>query len=67
MQVVRNSIPDAVEDATFRALEKTPADRFAKMQDFADALGEAEAEASLLRTSARRRTVRRRSPPRKRP
>ena len=54
MQVVRNAIPDAVEDVTFRALEKTPADRFPTMKDFAEALGEAEAEASLLRTSARR-------------
>ena len=54
MQVVRNSIPDAVEDATFRALEKTPADRYPSMKEFAEALGEAEAEASLLRTSARR-------------
>jgi len=54
MQVVRNSVPDAVEDATFRALEKTPADRFPSMKEFAEALGEAEAEASLLRTSARR-------------
>ncbi len=51
MQVVRNSIPDAVEDATFRALEKTPADRYPSMKEFAEALGEAEAEASLLRTS----------------
>lgn len=54
MQVVRNSIPDAVEDATFRALEKTPADRYPSMKEFAEALAEAEAEASLLRTSARR-------------
>ncbi len=54
MQVVRNSIPDAVEDAVFRALEKTPADRYPTMKEFAEALGEAEAEASLLRTSARR-------------
>ena len=54
MQVVRNSIPDAVEDAVFRALEKTPADRYPTMKEFAEALGEAEVEASLLRTSARR-------------
>ncbi len=54
MQVVRNSIPDAVEDATFRALEKTPADRYANMKELAEALGEAEAEAALLRTSSRR-------------
>ena len=39
MQVVRNSVPDAVEDATFRALEKTPADRFPSMKEFAEALG----------------------------
>ena len=38
----------------FRALEKTPADRYPSMKEFAEALGEAEAEASLLRTSARR-------------
>jgi serine/threonine-protein kinase len=54
MQVVRNSVPDAVEDAVFRALEKTPADRYPSMKEFAEALSEAEAEASLLRTSARR-------------
>ena len=54
MQVVRNSVPDAVEDAVFRALEKTPADRYPSMKEFAEALGEAEAEAALLRTSARR-------------
>ncbi len=56
MQVVRPSIPDAVEDATFRSLEKTPADRYPTMREFIDALHEAEAEASLLRTSARRAT-----------
>ena len=38
LQVVRHSIPDEVEDAVMRALEKTPADRFATVRDFADAL-----------------------------
>ena len=62
MQVVRNSVPDAVEDAVFRALEKTPADRYPSMKEFAEALGEAEAEASLLRTSARRASSTPRTP-----
>jgi eukaryotic-like serine/threonine-protein kinase len=54
MQVVRSSIPDEVEDATMQALEKTPADRFQTMQEFADVLGEAEADAAMQRTAARR-------------
>ena len=54
MQVVRSSIPDEVEDATMQALEKTPADRFQTMQEFAEVLGEAEADAAMQRTAARR-------------
>ncbi|MFL5511605.1 MAG: serine/threonine-protein kinase, partial [Gemmatimonadales bacterium] len=42
LQVVRNSIPDEVEDAIMRALEKTPADRFPTIRDFADALAEVD-------------------------
>ena len=42
LQVVRNSVPDEVEDAIMRALEKTPADRFATIRDFADALAEVD-------------------------
>jgi eukaryotic-like serine/threonine-protein kinase len=41
LQVVRNSIPDEVEDAIMRALEKTPADRFPTIREFAEALAEA--------------------------
>src|ERR1700716_4000807 len=38
LSVVRQSIPEDVEDAVLRALEKVPADRFATAADFADAL-----------------------------
>ena len=62
LQVVRQSIPDEVEDAVMRALEKTPADRFQTMVQFAEVLEGAEAETALQRTAARRAaTVRRAS------
>ena len=54
LQVVRPSVPDDVEDAILRALEKTPADRFQTMQEFCDALGDAAAEVTMMRTAARR-------------
>ena len=54
LQVVRPSVPDDVEDAVLRALEKTPADRFQTMKEFADCLVNAEAEATITRTAARR-------------
>ena len=54
MQVVRGSITDEVEDLVMQALEKTPADRFQTMREFAERLSEAEAEASMARTAARR-------------
>jgi serine/threonine-protein kinase len=54
LQVVRPSVPDQVEDAILRALEKTPADRFQTMKDLCECLVEAEAEATVARTSARR-------------
>jgi TolB-like protein/tRNA A-37 threonylcarbamoyl transferase component Bud32 len=54
LQVVRQSIPDEVEDVVLQALEKTPADRFQKMREFADALSELEAEAAMQRTASRR-------------
>ncbi len=56
LQVVRPSIPDEVEDAVLRALEKTPADRFQTMQEFADSLVPSEAEATMTRTATRRTT-----------
>jgi TolB-like protein/tRNA A-37 threonylcarbamoyl transferase component Bud32 len=54
LQVVRSSIPDEVEDAVMQALEKTPADRFQSMKEFAERLSEAEAEAATTRTAQRR-------------
>jgi TolB-like protein len=54
MQVVRGSITDEVEDLVMQSLEKTPADRFQTMKEFAERLSEAEAEAAMARTAARR-------------
>jgi TolB-like protein len=54
LQVVRSSIPDEVEDAVMQALEKTPADRFQTMKEFAERLSDAEAEAAIARTASRR-------------
>ena len=71
LQVVRSSIPDEVEDAIMRSLEKTPADRFPTIREFADALAEVDLGPAERRNSrsvrARRSTsggtgaVRRRS------
>ena len=54
LQVVRQSVPDEVEDAVMQALEKTPADRFQTMKEFAERLSDAEAEAAVARTAQRR-------------
>ncbi|MEO6055285.1 MAG: protein kinase, partial [Gemmatimonadales bacterium] len=54
LQVVRPSVPDDVEDAIMRALEKTPADRFQTMKEFCECLAESEAESTMMRTAARR-------------
>ncbi|MBA2458371.1 MAG: protein kinase, partial [Gemmatimonadales bacterium] len=56
LQVVRQTVPDEVEDAVMRSLEKTPADRFQTMHEFRACLSEAEAEATVMRTAARRAT-----------
>jgi serine/threonine-protein kinase len=62
--VVRPSIPDEVEDAVLQALEKTPADRYQKMKDFADALSDLESVVAVRRTTPRDVTGTRRSMPR---
>jgi TolB-like protein len=54
LQVVRASVPDEVEDAVMQALEKTPADRFQTMKEFAERLSEAEADVAMMRTAQRR-------------
>jgi serine/threonine-protein kinase len=38
LSVVRSAVPEDVEDAILRALEKVPADRFSTAHEFADAL-----------------------------
>ncbi len=41
LRIVRSTVPDALEQAIFRALSKMAADRFDTMADFSDAIGEA--------------------------
>ncbi|HET6796794.1 MAG TPA: protein kinase [Gemmatimonadales bacterium] len=53
LQVVRHAIPDEVEDAVMRALEKTPADRFPTVREFSDALLQADLGPAARRTSPR--------------
>jgi serine/threonine protein kinase/tetratricopeptide (TPR) repeat protein len=53
LQVVRQSIPDAVEAATMRALEKVPADRFRTMAEFSEALRDADLDRVSRRTPVR--------------
>src|SRR3954464_8347512 len=53
LKAARHSIPDEVEDAIMRALEKTPADRFPTIRDFADALAEVDLGSTARRTSSR--------------
>ena len=64
LKVVRQSIPDEVEDAVMRALEKTPADRFPTVHEFAEALCQADLGPSARRTSSRAIQAMRRHTPR---
>ncbi len=53
IQVVRQSVPDELEDAVMQALEKTPADRFQKMSEFAEVLADLEPTLATSRTTSR--------------
>ena len=64
LQVVRQSIPDDVENAVMRALEKTPADRFPSVKEFADTLLQADLGPTARRTSPRAIQKARRTTPR---
>ena len=64
LQVVRHSIPDEIEDAVMRALEKTPADRFPTVRDFSDALLQADLGPTARRTSRGAMQAVRRTTPR---
>ncbi len=59
IRTTRSSVPEYVEDAVQRALEKLPADRYATVREYADALqGRIEVGAgAAARTSARKHQV----------
>ena len=40
ISIMRDTVPDQIEDALYRALAKSPADRFPRIVDFAAALGD---------------------------
>ncbi len=57
LTIVRNAIPDEVEDVVLKALEKVPADRFQTAREFADALRAPHSPAGARRsTGGRQRT-----------
>lgn len=51
IRLVRSSVPEELEAAIMHALEKVPADRFASVIDFKDALLGAEGTAAFIRTT----------------
>jgi len=65
LSVVRNSVPEEVEDAILVALEKVPADRFSTAAEFADALRASQGSGMhvVRRTGQRSRQIAR--PPRR--
>jgi serine/threonine-protein kinase len=61
LQIVRQSVPDELEDAIMRALEKTPADRYPTIHDFAGELAQVELGTGARRTALRSGSTRRRT------
>ncbi len=59
LSIVRSSIPEEVEEAVLRALEKVPADRFATAADFASALKACEQSGVHTIRRTGRRTLQR--------
>ncbi len=53
IRIVRQSVPEELEDAVMQSLEKTPADRFQKMSEMADVLADLEATVATRRTTSR--------------
>ena len=53
IRVVRQTVPDELEGVILRALEKTPADRFATIQEFKDALLDGAAGSSFAPRTTR--------------
>ena len=57
LKIVRNTIPDAVEDAILRAMAKVPADRFHSATDFAAALTDDEGAIRRRRDSMKAKAL----------
>jgi serine/threonine-protein kinase len=53
IRIVRQSVPEELEDVVLQALEKTPADRFQKMSEMADLLADLEPTVATRRTTSR--------------
>ena len=53
IRIVRQSVPEELEDVVLQALEKTPADRFQKMSEMADILADLEPTVATRRTTSR--------------
>jgi eukaryotic-like serine/threonine-protein kinase len=53
IRIVRQSVPEELEDVVLQALEKTPADRFQKMSELAELLADLEPTVATRRTSSR--------------
>jgi TolB-like protein/tRNA A-37 threonylcarbamoyl transferase component Bud32 len=53
IRIVRQSVPEELEDIVLQALEKTPADRFQKMSELADLLADVEPTLATRRTTSR--------------
>jgi serine/threonine-protein kinase len=66
MQIVRNTIPDEVEDAVQKALAKSPADRFPTLADFGDELKECVIDYATTTRRATTRSMRQPVPSQKR-
>ena len=66
LRVVRSTVPDQVEDVVMRALSKAPADRFATVGQFADALRNCDMSATGARGVERRLAPRGATPPARR-
>ena len=53
IRIVRQSVPEELEDVVMQSLEKTPADRFQKMSELADVLADLEPTVATRRTTSR--------------
>ena len=66
VRMVRQSVPEELEAAIYQAMEKVPADRFASVGDFKDALLSGEGSASYVRSTPAYTAAYRASRPRRR-